>query len=72
MDKCQWFCTGWIFGVLLCTPIILAPGCGNEQAQRQHWQDCAGVYHEACRDADNFQACEYEYYKECINVKPTS
>jgi hypothetical protein len=46
--------------------------CADEQAQRQQWQDCAGVYHEECRDVANFQACEYEYYKECINVKPTS
>jgi hypothetical protein len=69
MDKCQWFCTGWIFGVLLCTPIILALGCADEQAQRQKWQDCGGVYHEECwnRPPSLARECEYEYYKECIN-----
>ena len=42
-------------------------GCVSEADQRQHWQDCGGVYHEECVDSPDFRACEYEYYKECVN-----
>jgi hypothetical protein len=57
-----------VAGVLFGLCVMWITSCASEIEQRQHWQDCAGVFHEACRDADNFQACEYEYYKECINV----
>ena len=47
--------------------MLLVVACVSETAQRQHWQDCGGVYHEECMDVEDFRACEYEYYKECID-----
>ena len=45
--------------------VALGASCAND-GKRETWQDCAGVYHEECVGSD-FQSCEYEYYKECIN-----
>ena len=42
-------------------------GCADEQAERKLWRDC-GVAHVECAGD---RACEYEYYKECINAEPT-
>jgi hypothetical protein len=55
--------------LFMVLPIIFAFSCADEQAQRQKWQDCGGVYHEECwnRPPSLARECEYEYYKECIN-----
>lgn len=55
----------WLL-VLLAIPVIHCGGCANEN-KRKHWQDCANITHEVCHKADDFRACEYEFYKECIN-----
>jgi hypothetical protein len=59
-------------GTCLLFALCAIYGCADEQAERKHWQDCGGVYHEECLDAPNFRECEYEFYKECINAEPTS
>ena len=47
----------------LFTCLLLSEGCAND-GKREAWQDCAGIHHEECRGD---LACEYEFYKECIN-----
>jgi hypothetical protein len=52
---------------------MLLNGCADEQTQRQHWRDCSAAFHDECwEEATDAVACEYEYYKACVNVKPTS
>ena len=43
--------------------VNLMTGCAND-GKLEAWQDCAGIHHEECRGD---LACEYEFYKECIN-----
>jgi hypothetical protein len=49
--------------------MLFVAGCVSEADQRQRWQDCGAVAHEECWQfhVTNPRACEYEYYKECIN-----
>jgi hypothetical protein len=56
----------WL-GMMCAFLILLGAACISEIKQRQHWQDCAGVYHEECMNLPDFQSCEYEYYKVCVN-----
>ena len=48
------------------TCVNLNAGCAGD-GKRETWQDCAGVSHYWCYDSDDTRACEYEYYKRCIN-----
>ncbi len=52
----------WIAGVIL----FLIGSCANEQAERRLWKGC-GISHEECYHVEDFRACEYEFYKECID-----
>jgi hypothetical protein len=60
-----------VAGLLFGAALLWITGCVSETDQRQHWQDCSGVYHEDCWDTEDSRwlsmDCEYEYYKECIN-----
>jgi hypothetical protein len=61
---------GFILVTLYVSVITLS--CADEQAQRQHWQNCGAVSHEECWDGQGVRTkhgmdCEYEYYKACIN-----
>ena len=56
-----------LLGYLFAGSMAVTGSCASEQAERKHWQDCGGVYHEECVDSPDLRACEYEYYKECIN-----
>ena len=62
MGKGEWFLTGFIVGVCLCWTV----SCADEQAERKHWRTC-GYWHEECSMLSDVRACEYEFYKECIN-----
>lgn len=46
--------------------LLLIPGCASD-SKRQAWQDCGGTHHEVCWDDVDPLACEYEFYKVCIN-----
>jgi hypothetical protein len=67
---CVW-CVG---GAWLICGLMGWTGCVSEVDERQHWQGCGAVMHEVCREKGNLsdrRECEYEYYKECVNAKPT-
>ena len=51
---------------LFTLPALILGGCASQGLQ-ETWQDCAGVSHQECWDSWDSLACEYEYYKECIN-----
>jgi hypothetical protein len=57
--------------LFMVLPIVFAFSCANEQAQRKAWQDCGGFSHEVCWDVEDYRACEYEFYMECINAEPS-
>jgi len=58
------FAAAWILTmVVIGTCVNLTTGCAGD-GKRERWQDCGGVHHRVC---EGDLACEYEFYKECIN-----
>ncbi len=43
--------------------------CANGPAERLHWHRCGLGYHEECTLVEDFRACEYEFYKECVEAE---
>lgn len=54
----------WLASVIGCGLLF---SCANETAERQLWRDCGNWSHEVCWGSPASRACEYEFYKECIN-----
>ena len=61
---------GWLFAAVWIVTMVgigvcvnLTTGCAGD-GKREKWQDCGGVHHRVCKGD---LACEYEFYKECIN-----
>lgn len=53
---------------------VLFNGCAG-QGKQETWERCSSIHHKECRDLydtdpyyqyEDYQDCEYEYYKECI------
>ncbi len=62
----EWLFTGFILGVTFAWLVVTAQGCANVQEERRLWKGC-GISHEECYHVEDFRACEYEFYKECID-----
>lgn len=52
-----------LYAFLFMVLPFLVTFCIND-GKREKWQDCGGTYHRVC---EGDLACEYEFYKVCIN-----
>ncbi len=64
---------GWLFAAVCIVTMVgigvcvnLTTGCAGD-GKRELWERCGLVFHSECLESDEFRACEYEYYKVCIN-----